>query len=115
MAVIEALSPAERQVWDAFLAGRHVDLSTGIEAEDDPVNAERWGEARKVRAEVLLELVCGVVDVPAGQVGLVWLRGARIMGRIDLQGGEFRHLLQLDRCCIGDGIDLMDGPSRAWA
>jgi hypothetical protein len=112
MAVVEAVSPAEKQVWDAFPAGRLVDLRAGIEAEDDPVHADRWGEARQVRAEVLLALLCGAVDVPVGQLGLVFLRGARITGNIYLPGGEFKHALLLDRCCIADGINLNDATIR---
>jgi hypothetical protein len=30
------------------------------------------------------------------------------MGKIDLPGGEFKHTLRLERCCIGDGIILLD-------
>ncbi|HEX9537857.1 MAG TPA: hypothetical protein VGA04_06750 [Streptosporangiaceae bacterium] len=108
MVGVEGLSDAERQVWDAFPAGTLVDLTAGNEADDDPARGEEWGPGRQVSAGVLLKLLCGAVEVPPGQVGEVWLRGACITGKIDRPGVEFRHFLRLERCCIREGIDLRD-------
>lgn len=108
MVDVHALSPAEQQVWEAFPTGGWVNLGTGNDADDDPVHGVAWGEARQVKAEVLLALLCGQVDVPAGQVGMVSLRGARITGEIYLPGAKFKHPLRLEKCYVGDGLNLQD-------
>jgi hypothetical protein len=108
MVVADGLSGAEQQVWNAFPAGRLVDLGTGNDADDDPERGSEWGEARQVSADVLLALLCGQVDVPAGQSGRIWLRNARIIGKISFQNGELRYPLSLEQCYIGDGISLED-------
>jgi hypothetical protein len=109
---VKSLSDSERRVWDAFPAGTLVDLGSGDEADYDPADADNWGTDRQVSAQVLLALLCGAVKVSPGQAGMIWLKGARIMGKIDLPGAEFRHRLRLERCRIGEGIDLTDATTR---
>ena len=111
MVALEDLSETERRVWDAFPSGTLVDLGTDDEANNDPAGGDSWGPGRQVRADVLLALLCGAVELPPGQVGAVWLKGARIMGDVRLPGGEFRHALRLERCRLYD-IDLTEANTR---
>lgn len=106
------LSDVEREVWDAFPEGTLVDLRAGHDEDDYPERETEWGEDRQVRAEVLLALLSGAVPVPQGQTGQVWLWGARILGRIELQGGELRHRMLLRQCHIADGINLTESATR---
>jgi hypothetical protein len=101
---VDELSDAERRVWNAFPAGTLVNFLTGIAGNDDPAGGEHWGEDRQVRAEVLLALLCGAVEVEPGQLGAVNLQGARITSAIKLPEAKFKHPLVLNRCYIGDGI-----------
>jgi hypothetical protein len=112
MVVAGGLSAAERRVWDAFPAGRLVTFGTGNAEDDDPEGGEGWGEDRQVRAEVLVALVSGAVEVDPGQVGAVYLRHARVIGKMDLPGAAFKHLLRLEECRIADGIDLSEATTR---
>ena len=107
MVAVEDLSSAEQQVWDAFPAGKLVDLGTSNDADNDPEHGSGWSEARQVRAEVLLALLGGQVDAPLG-VGQICLQKARITGPIVFRSGELRYPLWLQQCYIGDGIFLED-------
>ena len=73
-----------------------MDLRTGNAEDDDPGRGERWGPGRQVRAEVLVALLCGAVEVEPGQAGVVNLLGARVSGKIGPPGVVFQHALQLE-------------------
>ena len=49
----EDLSKAERSLWEAFPAGRWVDLRTRDPVKDDPGSADGWSPDRTIRAEVI--------------------------------------------------------------
>jgi hypothetical protein len=89
-----------------------VDFGTGDAEDDDPEGGEGWGEDRQVRAEVLVALVSGAFKVEPGQAGAVYLQHARVIGKIDLPGGAFRHPLWFEECRIADGIDLSEATTR---
>ena len=88
--IVEDLSDAERKVWSAFPAGRPVNLLTGNPEDDDPACGELWEEGRHIHANVLLALLCGVAEAEAGLAGAIRLRGARVLGRIDLTEATFK-------------------------
>ena len=112
MVVTGKLSDAERQVWDAFPTGSIVNFGTGNTEGDDPAYGEGWGPDRQVRAEVLIALLSGAVEVEPGQVGAVHLKAVRIKGKVHLPGATFKHPLRLDGCCVADGIDLSEATTR---
>ena len=101
MVVAGSPSNAEQEVEGAFPAGTLVDLTARNTAD------------RQVRAEVLLALLCGAVPVLPGQVGQVNLRGASILGAMNLQAGELSHRLFLQECSVEDGIDLTEATTRS--
>lgn len=109
----EELSDAERKVWDAFPSGALVSFLTGNKENDYPAGGKHWGDRRQVRAEVLLELLCGAVAVEPGQAGAVNLQGARITGAMNLREATFKHALLLDSCYIGDGIGLPEAETES--
>ncbi len=104
------LSDAEQEVWDAFPSGELVGFGN---ENDDPAGGRDWGDRRQVRAEVLLELLCGAVEVGPGQAGAVNLRGARVTGAMNLREAVFKHALLLDRCYLGEGICLPEAETKS--
>ncbi|WP_037607021.1 hypothetical protein [Streptacidiphilus rugosus] len=96
-----ALSAQEQAVWDAFASGLLVDLRVG-DARADAVSAsDAWDAGRGVRAEVVKALLLGARPAEPGGVGAVRLRGAMILGDLDLADCEVRHALALSGCRIG--------------
>src|SRR6266513_3840129 len=85
MVIARRLSDVERRVWKAFPAGRRVEFGSG-NAEDDPACGEGWGPERQVRADVLVALLCGAVEVKPGQPGEICLDRASIIGRLGFPG-----------------------------
>jgi lactam utilization protein B len=112
MVIAGDLSDAERRVWDAFPTGRPVVFGTGNAEDDDPAGGEGWGPDRQVRAEVLAALLCGAAEVEPGQAGEIHLDRARIIGKLRSPGATFKHRLRLERCYVGDGIDLSEATTR---
>ncbi|HUZ52990.1 MAG TPA: hypothetical protein VMU94_10745, partial [Streptosporangiaceae bacterium] len=113
MIAAEDLTAAERQVWDAFPTGQVVNFSAGNAGADDPAQSHNWGSDRQIRAEVLSALLCDVVPIESGHIGRVSIRGARVIGMIDLREATVKNSLHLDKCAIEDGIDLSDARVRS--
>lgn len=98
------LSNAERRLWAAFPAGTKVVLG-----DDRPTGPL---PDRIVRAEVITQLLLGAGETRAGAVSAVRLRGAYIVGRLDLAGGVIEHELRLERCRLVEGPDLSNAQTR---
>lgn len=92
------LTATERRVRDAFATGERVDLGDG-----EPHDAAEWGPERSVRAEVIAGLLMGTVESDGRRVPAVRLRGARIVGRLELAGARVPWMLSLRRCVL-DGV-----------
>lgn len=106
------LTPPERRVWDAFPEGRRVDLRSGEGEADDPVRGGEWGPERTVRAAVLVALLLGGNAEPSGAVASLRLAGARITGRLDLDGAEIGHVLWLEHCRLEEAVSLYGASTR---
>ncbi|HEX6522593.1 MAG TPA: hypothetical protein VF070_21680 [Streptosporangiaceae bacterium] len=72
------------------------------------MRGEDWGPDRQVRADVLLALLCGAVELKPGQAGKIYLDRASIVGMLGFPGVAFKHRLQLNNCYVADGIDLTE-------
>ncbi|WP_431043636.1 oxidoreductase [Streptomyces sp. P1-3] len=112
MLAYDELTPPERELWDAFPAGRWVDLRTGTAEADDPAGGDRWGPERTVRAEVIAALLLGANAAPAGAVASLRLAGARITGRLDLAGAEISHTLWLKWCRLEERASFYGASTR---
>ncbi|NBE54099.1 oxidoreductase [Streptomyces boluensis] len=108
----DELTPPERELWDAFPEGRRVDLRTGIPEADDPAAGDRWGPERSVRAAVLAALLLGANDERSGSVAALRLAGARITGRLELDGAEIGHAFQLEGCRLEEKVSLWGATTR---
>ncbi|WP_314412137.1 oxidoreductase [Streptomyces sp. DSM 40484] len=106
------LTPVERAVWDAFPEGRLVDLRSGVLEEDDAVGGSAWGSGRTVRAEVLTALLLGANPVRPGAVAALNLTGARIVGSLDLEGGDIAHTVHLASCRLEETVNVRGSATR---
>ncbi|MFC5180601.1 hypothetical protein [Actinomadura harenae] len=84
------LTPAERRVWHAFPTGAEIVFGDGLPTGPDP--------NRTVRAQVINQLLLGGGETRDGFVAAVRLRGAYVIGQVDLSGGTVRHELRLRFC-----------------
>ncbi|RFU43478.1 hypothetical protein DZF91_00995 [Actinomadura logoneensis] len=84
------LTPAERRVWHAFPTGAEVVFGDDRPPGPDP--------DRTVRAHVINQLLLGGGETRDGFVAAVRIRGAYVIGQIELSGGVVRHELRLRFC-----------------
>ena len=99
---------AETELIEAAALGDIADFRTGDEGEDDPANAENWGEERTIRAEVIFALLVeGRPDWPVHPQG-IWIYGAEITGSLDLSDAELGMSLNLVGCRLVSAVTLQD-------
>jgi hypothetical protein len=106
------LTLPERAVWAAFPHGECVDLCEGDSDIDDPSTARSWGQERVVRAEVLGALLLGVVDPEPGRVAVLRLRGARIVGRLDVSSSRVAVAIHFVGCRLDEQPDFSGAATR---
>ncbi|MGI5166336.1 hypothetical protein ACQEU3_18460 [Spirillospora sp. CA-253888] len=92
----DELTDAERRLWDACPSGETVAFDGG----------------ETVRAEVIKALLLGAVDPAPGHYPGVRVRGARITGRLDLDGTQFDTLLDCGDCVFEDRVSLAETSLR---
>jgi hypothetical protein len=102
------LTPLERALCSAAAAGRLLDSRCRRSDEDDPARGWAWGKDRQVRAQVLRQLLTGegCLDQAFGRPLAVRLRGASVIGRLNLGGRTVRCPLELYGCYLGGRLDL---------
>ena len=102
------LTPLERALCSAAAAGRLLDCRCRRSDEDDPARGRAWGKNRQIRAQVLRQLLTGegCLDQTFGQPLAVRLRGASVIGRLNLGGRTMRCPLELYGCYLGGRLDL---------
>ncbi|MFD3698750.1 membrane-associated oxidoreductase [Streptomyces sp. NPDC058646] len=93
---ISDLTPAERRVWEAFPRGDGVDFRA--RPEDSSVDGADWGPERTVRADVLRALLLGARPPEEGRVAGLKVKGARIVGKLDLRYAVVDHPIRLRDC-----------------
>ncbi|WP_411106440.1 membrane-associated oxidoreductase [Streptomyces sp. cmx-4-9] len=93
---INELTPAERRVWEAFPRGDGVDFRA--HPEDSSVDGADWGPERTLRAEVLRALLLGACPAEEGRVAGLKIKGARIVGKLDLRYAVVDHPIRLRDC-----------------
>ncbi|UBU17908.1 translocation/assembly module TamB domain-containing protein [Nonomuraea gerenzanensis] len=106
------LRGAERALLTAFVHGTWLDLRAGDAEEDDPAGGESWGPARTVRAEVIRALLLGAAEAEPGWAPAIRLRGARVVGRLDLMGATVEHPLSCEHCFFDSGLRLVEATTK---
>ena len=102
------LTPLERALCSAAAAGRLLDSRCRRPDEDDPARGRDWGKNRQIRAQMLRQLLTGegCLDEAFGRPLAVRLRGASVIGRLNLGGRAVRCPLELYGCYLGGRPDL---------
>ncbi|MBV8997161.1 MAG: hypothetical protein JO287_26485, partial [Pseudonocardiales bacterium] len=86
--------------------GGLLDLRCRRPGQDDPVRGQEWDRSRRVRAQVLFQLLTGHGPQLADNVMAVRLRGAQIVGRLNLGCWKLRCPLELFECYLRYRLDL---------
>lgn len=98
------LNDAERRLWAAFPTGETVVLGDDRPAGPLP--------ERIVRAEVITQLLLGAGESRPGAVASVRLRGAYVIGSLDVSGGTVEHELRLELCRLVEEPDFSNAETR---
>ena len=91
------LTDAEEQLWEAFGFGRQVEFWHGEE----------------IRAEVVAALALGAVPGTPGRTAGVRMRGAHIVGELDLRHGTVDVPLTMLHCTFTDAIRLEQSVTKS--
>jgi hypothetical protein len=100
---MQGLTAVEDELQAAVVAGRRFDLAGG--APIAHADMDGWGAEREVRADVVREILLGRAGEPADPRG-IRLRGARIVGRLDLDGLRSDVWFSLHDCDLPERIRL---------
>ena len=100
------LTPVEQSLVDHLHQGERLDLAAKDEVIDEAA-MRSWGDSRTCRATVIREILRGRLAADPDPHGLR-LRGARISGRLDLEGLTTNVNLQLTDCFLPDGLLAVD-------
>jgi hypothetical protein len=101
------LTEAERRLFSAIVEGRYPDFSSVQGAENDPAGAESWPAERTIAADRITWLATDREALPHVTHRGIGLKGARIVGRIDLQAANIEFALYFERCALSAGINLL--------
>jgi hypothetical protein len=100
------LTSVEQSLVDNVCRGKRLDLAVGDEAVDMAA-MRSWGDSRTCRVSVIREILCGRLAKDPDPRGLR-LRGARIVGRLDLENLTTDVRLDLADCFLGEGVVARD-------
>jgi hypothetical protein len=109
----DELSEPERLLRAAFPRGTWVDLRTGDTDADDPATAGCWAPARTVRSEAIAALLLGACDPERGYLPAVRIRGALIIGRLELIGALISYRLMLENCRLEEAPLFVEATTKA--
>ncbi|WP_018654530.1 hypothetical protein [Actinomadura flavalba] len=98
------MNDAERRLWAAFPTGAQVVLGDDLPLGPQP--------DRIVRGEIIAQLLLGAGSTVPGAVAAVRLKGAYVIGQIDLGGGNVEPELRLEFCRLVEEPDLSNTQSR---
>ena len=102
------LTVPEHRVRCAILHGATADFCVGQPTEDDPSLGAAWGADRSVRAEILSELVMAARTGDSGRSPALRVRGARVIGTLDLETASLSCMLLLRDCFFDQVIHLAE-------
>ena len=96
----EELTRQEQELCKRASEGRLLDLRSGRLEVDDPVKGDAWASDRRIRAQVLYQLLTGHGPQLAETVVAVRLCGAQIVGHLNLGGLRLSCTLELSQCYV---------------
>ena len=102
------LSPADIKLFTAIAKGEVADYSSDNEAENNPANAENWGEERRLKADRIEWLCTDREALECITRKGIWIKGARIEGELDLSFIKITFPLSFQKCSISHRISLHD-------
>jgi hypothetical protein len=97
----DTLRALEVRLVACAVRGEALDLLDGGEATVATMRG--WGPDRRIRAEVIRELMRGRLDDPVDPIG-VRVRGVVVEGRLNLDSVSAGHPLSLDHCYLPQGL-----------
>jgi hypothetical protein len=100
----------EKNLRQAILTGRLVDLRSGKPEADDPAGGGEWDAQRTISAQVLVDLLTSS-DGPRRQA--LRLAGARIIGSLDLEAAELVCPVLLEGCWFEEPAILAEASVSA--
>ena len=103
---VSDLTESERKVWRLAATGAVVDFRVGNPKLDSPERWAEWGAERTIRAEVIADLLLGDGEAATTAVRGVGVRGARIVGDLDLKAATLRCPLALLNCSFTSALNL---------
>lgn len=109
----ETLSDSERLVTTAFQRGLWVDLRAGDPVEDNVERGKQWPNSREIRAEVVAALLLGAMPALAGYAARIRIRGARIVGLLDVSGAGVTCPLDLEHCYFDSEVRFAEATTKA--
>lgn len=108
----EDLTESERLLVGAFRRGAWVDFRTGDLDVDSPEHGSQWTEERVIRAEVVSALLLGATGPEPGNSPALRLRGARIVGRVDLMSATIAYPLVCEYCHFEQELRFVEAATR---
>jgi hypothetical protein len=100
------LWPQEQQLCATAAEGVLLDLRSRRPGKDDPTRGRQWSPERRIRAQLLFHLLTGSGPELTDGVVAVRVRGAQIVGRLNLGGWTLRCPLELYQCYLHCRLDL---------
>jgi hypothetical protein len=107
------LTPVEQSLVDHVSCGEWFDLGTDDEVNDKAV-MRSWGNSRTCRAVVIRDILRGRLAPHLDPHGLR-LRGARIIGQLDLENLSTEVNLELKDCFLEEGLVARDAHLATFA
>ncbi|TKJ38749.1 MAG: hypothetical protein CEE38_03330 [Planctomycetes bacterium B3_Pla] len=102
------LTEAEEKLFQAFANGQLADFSAKDATNNNPADANNWGPERTIKSEHIAWL-CR--DDHASELVAhngIWVKGARVDRRIQLNGAHISFLLFFDKCALPEGISVVN-------
>ena len=103
----------ESRFAEAITTGNTVDLRTGNPEFDNPAQGARWSASRTVRGSYLSALLKSWSSLHSDQATALRMRGARVVGPLDLEGIALPCPLFLQDCYFEGSINLTDATAPA--
>jgi len=104
----EPVNDTEHELLAAAIAGTIIDLRAGDTEPDNPGLGATWGAERHIRADLLAALLTGTASSHGKPPRAIKLRGARIIGTLNLEAANLTCPLLLEDCYIDEPVNLTE-------